>query len=165
MFEINRKTDYAIRVLLALARQPAGSRLPTQRIQMEMLVPRAFLQRIIAELARAGLIRTFAGPHGGLELARPAAEITLLQIWEAMEGSLLISACLAHPAACPLDQGCPVHRRWRRIQNFLLEELGTTTLEQLGREARLLAQPAVSGAVPAERLRLTGETVPVEVKT
>lgn len=164
MFEINRKTDYAIRVLLALARQPAGSRLATQRIQTEMLVPRAFLQRIIAELARAGLIRTFAGPRGGLELARPAVEITLLHIWEAMEGPLLISACLDHPAACPLDQGCPVHRRWRRIQNFLVQELGTTTLEQLGREAQLLAQAAVPGMVPMERLGMASKAVPVEVK-
>jgi Rrf2 family protein len=135
MFRINRKTDYAIRIMVCLARRPFGARLPTQEIQTEMLIPRAFLQRIIADLSKNELIRTFPGPNGGLELARPAESINLKHIWEAVEGPLLISDCLQTPGECPLDADCPVRRRWCRLQALLVHELEATSLQQLGLEA------------------------------
>ena len=149
MFRINRRTDYAIRVMVCLAKRPAGARLPTPVIQEEMLIPRAFLQRIIADLSRAELVHTFPGPSGGLELARPAEEINLRHIWEAVEGPLLVSDCLESPGACPLDSGCPVHFRWRRLQSLLARELETATLDQLAMEAMQLAsttRPAMQQA-------------------
>jgi Rrf2 family protein len=135
MFRVNRKTDYAIRIMVCLARRPFGTRLPTQEIQTEMLIPRAFLQRIIADLSKHELIRTFPGPSGGLELAWPAESINLKHIWEAVEGPLLISECLKTPGECPLDADCPVRRRWCRIQALLVQELEATSLQQLGLEA------------------------------
>lgn len=143
MFRINKRTDYAVRVCLALAKRPSGTRLSTQVIQDEMLVPRPFLQRIIADLAKAGLLQTYPGPSGGIELARPAETINLRHIWEAIEGPILISECLKAPQTCPLDQGCPVHRRWGRLQILMARELENADLGQLAREAELLAkQPA-----------------------
>jgi len=144
MFRINRRTDYAIRVMLCLARHPPGARLPTQAIQDEMLVPRAFLQRIIADLSKAGLVRTFPGPSGGLELARPAETVNLRHIWEAAEGPLLISDCLKAPGECPLDSACPVRSRWARLQNLAVQELEATTLDQLALEAN---QPVAAAAL------------------
>ena len=144
MFRINRKMDYSVRVMLCLARRPFGARLPTQAIQNEMLVPRPYLQRIVADLSRAGLIRTFPGTNGGLELARPAYAITLRHIWEAVEGIFLISDCLKAPGLCPLDAGCPVRTRWGCLQAILVRELESTTLEQLALEANeLVTLPAV----------------------
>ena len=142
MFRINRKTDYSVRVMLCLARRPLGARLPTQAIQDEMLVPRPYLQRIVADLSRAGLIRTYPGANGGLELARPPRTISLRQIWEAVEGVLLVSDCLKAPGECPLDAGCPVRLRWCRLQAMMAHELESTTLEQLAQEANeLVALP------------------------
>jgi Rrf2 family protein len=138
MFKVNRKTDYSVRVMICLAKQPAGTRLPTQTVQEEMLIPRPFLQRIIANLSKASLIRTFPGPNGGLELALPASEINLRHIWEAAEGSLNISDCLKAPGECPLDVTCPVRSRWSRLQAVILEELEASTLEILALEANHL---------------------------
>jgi len=135
MFRITRKTDYAIRVMVCLARRPFGARLPTQEIQVEMLVPRAFLQRIIADLSKSELIRTFPGPNGGLELARPAESINLKHIWEAAEGPLVISECQTAPGECPLDASCPVRQCWCRLRALLVDELEATSLQQLGLEA------------------------------
>jgi Rrf2 family protein len=139
MFRINRRTDYAVRVMLALARRQPGARLPTQMIQEEMLIPRPFLRRIIADLARAQLLRTFPGPNGGLELVRPAAQVNLRHIWEALEGPLLISDCLSGPNACPLEAGCPVNRRWICLQDLIASQLESISLEQLAGEAGLLS--------------------------
>jgi Rrf2 family protein len=135
MFRINRRTDYAVRVMLCLARRPPDVRLPTQTIQDEMLIPRAFLQRIIADLSRAELVRTFPGPSGGLELARPAETINLRHIWEAAEGPLLISDCIEAPEECPLEPACPVRSRWGRLQSLVVNELEATSLDQLAMES------------------------------
>ena len=139
MLKINRKTDYSVRVMVCLAKQPVGTRLPTQRVQEEMLIPRPFLQRIIANLSKAGLIQTFPGPNGGLELARSASEINLRHIWEAAEGPLNISDCLKAPGECPLDVTCPVRSRWGKLQALIADELEASTLEILALEANQLS--------------------------
>jgi Rrf2 family protein len=139
MLRINRRTDYAVRVMLALGKRPAAARISTKSIQEEMLVPRAFLQRIIADLSKKGLLHTFPGPHGGLQLARPSQAITLRDIYEAIEGPLLISDCLSSAGECPLDAVCPVHPRWKKLQALLVSELEAITLEQLAVDAHALA--------------------------
>ncbi len=138
MLRINRRTDYAIRVMLALAKRNEGERLSTRQIQEEMLVPHAFLQRIIADLSRRKLIHTYPGPSGGLQLARPAATISLRDIYEAIEGTLLISDCLEASGECPLDKTCPVRPRWDRLQMLIVKELESITLDQLAQDAHVL---------------------------
>ncbi|MEW5867988.1 MAG: Rrf2 family transcriptional regulator [Chloroflexota bacterium] len=150
MFRINRRTDYSIRVMMCLAKRSVGTRLATQTIQQEMHIPRPFLQRIIADLSKAGLVHTYPGPNGGLELAHSPEKINLRHIWEAVEGPLLVSDCLKSPGECPLDSGCPVHCRWRRIQAMLEQELEGATLAELAREALALA--ALPGEVAAQKL-------------
>lgn len=135
MFRINRRTDYAVRVMLCLAKRPYGTRLSTQIIQDEMLTPRAFLQRIIADLSKVDLLCTYPGPNGGVQLARPATEVNLRHIWEAIEGPLLISECLEAPQDCPLNAGCPVRPRWGRLQTVIAQELESISLDQLAAEA------------------------------
>ena len=135
MFRINRRTDYAVRVMLSLAKRPFGERLSTSTIQDEMLIPRSFLQRIIADLSRAGLLATYPGPNGGLQLSRSAEQITLRHIWEAIEGELMVSDCLKAPGECPLDTDCPVRSRWGRMQSIIVHELDRTTLTELASEA------------------------------
>lgn len=139
MMRINRRTDYAVRVMLALAKQPFGTRLSTEMIKDSMLVPRAFLQRIIADLSRAKLIVTFPGPNGGLQLSRLAEDINLRHIWEAIEGPLLVSECLQSPQDCPLSAQCPVRGRWGRLQRLMVEELESTDLNQIALEANAIA--------------------------
>ena len=139
MMKINRRIDYAIRVMLVLAKQPGGSRLFTQQIQETILVPRAFLLRIIADLSKAKLIDTFPGPKGGVQLSRPSDKVNLRDIWEAIDGPFLISDCLENPEECPLNEGCPVNARWKKIQSFMVKELESTTLALLAIEAFKLA--------------------------
>ena len=135
MFRVNRQTDYAIRVILMLAQQPVGSRLPSSEIGREMLIPSAFLGRIVAHLAQANLLVTFPGRDGGLQLPRPAAEITLKDVVEVMEGPFLLSECMTGEEACPFEGNCRVRCRWTKLQASILDELKTTTFADLARES------------------------------
>jgi Rrf2 family protein len=138
MLRINRQTDYAVRVLLALAKQGDGARLPTPAIQKEMLIPKALMRRIVAELAKAQLIKTYPGRVGGITLARPAGEITLRDAVEAFEGPILLSQCLEarDEKDCPFRTNCPVSPKWGRVQVAMLRELAGISFEALAREAQ-----------------------------
>ena len=137
MLRINRQTDYAVRVILALAKQSEGVKLSSKEIQQEMLVPPAFMTRIVAQLAKSGLLNTFPGREGGLMLPRPASQITLKDVVEAFEGPILLSACLQVKGEddCPFRASCPVQPKWGRVQVAMLREMAAISFEDLAREA------------------------------
>ncbi len=141
MIRINRKTDYAIRVILALAKQEDEDMLSTSRIQKEMLIPKALAIRVVAELVKGGFIITYPGREGGLKLARPASEINLRQVVTFFESNFTVSECIHGGGTCPFDHNCPVRCRWARLQALILQELENSTFDELAREAR----PAKSG--------------------
>ena len=137
MLKINRQTDYAVRIILALAKQGEGVRLSSSEIQRDMLIPPALMSRIVALLARAGLVNTFPGREGGLMLPRPAAEITLRDVVEVVEGPILLSDCLQveKEEDCPFQSNCPVRSKWGRVQVAMLREMAAITFEGLAQEA------------------------------
>lgn len=135
MIRINRQTDYAIRVILALTKYGEEAILSTSQIQQEMLIPKTLSLRVVAELAKGGFIITYLGRNGGLKLARPAAEINLRQVVTHFETNFTISECLHGANTCPFDNSCPVRCRWARLQALILQELESTTFEELAREA------------------------------
>jgi Rrf2 family protein len=137
MLKINRQTDYAVRVVLALAKRGEDSRLSSAEIQQEMLIPQALMGRIVAQLARAGLINTFPGRDGGLMLPCPASQITLKDIVEAFEGPILLSECLQVKGEddCPFQSNCPIRPKWGRVQVAMLREMASITFEDLAQEA------------------------------
>ena len=137
MLQINRQTDYAVRVVLALAKHPLGTRLASGTIQREMIIPKAFISRIVAKLANSGLVRTFAGRDGGLELPRPASEITLKDVVEAFEGPILLSECMQTKGEddCPFRVNCPVRSKWGRVQVAMMREMASITFEDLVKES------------------------------
>ena len=138
MLRINRQTDYAVRVILALSKKEAGTRCLTSEIGREMLIPPAILQRIVAQLASGGLILTQAGRDGGITLAREPKQITLLQVVEHFEGELYLSDCVLKPGECPFDKRCPVHCQWVRLKNMLRDEMARITFQQLVEEGNLI---------------------------
>ncbi|GAB4484566.1 MAG: Rrf2 family transcriptional regulator [Anaerolineales bacterium] len=137
MLKINRQTDYAARVLLALAKRGQDTRLSSSAIQQEMLIPASFMARIVAQLAQAGLVTTFAGRDGGLQLGRAAGEITLKDVVEAFEGPILLSECLQVKGEndCPFQSHCPVRTKWGRVQLAMLREMAAINFQDLAEEA------------------------------
>ncbi len=136
MIQINRQTDYAIRIILALSKHPPGTRKSTSEIRDEMLIPHALSQRIVADLARGKFIQTFPGRSGGIQLARPADQINLLQVVEFIQGPIHISDCLVTGGEpCTFKNACPVRKRWAKLQILIRKELASQTFDQLAQDA------------------------------
>ena len=137
MLKINRQTDYAVRVVLALAKRGHGTRLSSPDIQQEMLIPKSFMSRIVAQLSRGGLINTFAGLDGGLSLPRPPSQITLKDVVELFEGPILLSECMQVKGEddCPFQSNCPVRSKWGRVQLAMMREMASISFEDLVKES------------------------------
>ena len=159
MLRINRQTDYAVRVILALSKREEGKRVSTSEIGREMLIPPALLQRIVAELASGGFILTQAGRDGGITLAHLPKQITLLQIVEHFEGELYLSDCVLKTGDCPFELRCPVHCQWVRLKNLLRDEMSRTTFAQLVEEGRVLDTSLTKSASPAPKL----DSAPIKI--
>lgn len=152
MFQITRRVDYAVRILLALGAAPAGSLTPASALAAETAVPQAFLYRITARLVQVGLVHSCPGPAGGFALACPAAEINLLRVLEVIDGPLCLNVCLVRPHECPRDRHCPAHGLWGRLQHELAQQLRRATIASLLAEGQsLTAAGALSLAEPVDQ--------------
>jgi len=129
--ELTLKGDYAVRVMVDLAAQPAGATVKTEELCRRTGVPQAYLSKIVQSLAHVGLVRTQRGTRGGIRLVDEPRAITLRRVIEAVEGPIHLNRCLVRPGECPRDSFCPVHPVWDRIQGILLRELDSVCLKDL----------------------------------
>lgn len=134
MNRLNRVTDYAVRILLALARRGSEVQESTSVIREEMLIPPALARRIVADLARGGFIRTYPGRDGGIQLARDSHQITLLEVVEFFEGPVHLSECIEGKVICPFEESCPVRRRWVDLDMLIRNALEQITFADLAKD-------------------------------
>ena len=130
--EVTRRTDYAIRILRELARIGGGP-LSVRELAERQGVPYAFARGIQRELVAAGLATTLRGARGGIKLARPAADINLLQIAIAMQGDVSCSVCSRDLDWCDRMPECDVHQVWLDIDSMVADYLASKSLEALVR--------------------------------
>src|SRR5688500_10194455 len=101
--------DYAVVMMAAAARHPAGARLSASALAGETGVPLATAQKLAGRLAAAGLVRTTRGSGGGFTLARAPGAISLADIVEAVEGPIVMTSCIDERRHdCVLESACQV---------------------------------------------------------
>ena len=130
MLRVTKLTDYASVVLTVLASDPAAV------LSASELAERAGLEvptvaKLLKPLAQAGLVEGFRGANGGYKLARDAADISLVEIVEAMEGPLGMTECSVHAGQCGIEDSCGVRANWRRINDVVADALGGVSLAQM----------------------------------
>jgi len=142
--DISAKTDYAVRALLELAaREP--SLVKVDAIIAEQQLPRKFVEAILGELRRAGLVRSQRGADGGYALALPASEITLGSVIRAVDGPLAEVRGLRPNETTYTGVAVHLPEVWVAVRAALRQVLDETTLQQV-----------LSGRLPSHVLRMIG---------
>jgi Rrf2 family transcriptional regulator, cysteine metabolism repressor len=132
--KISTRTEYGIRVLVTLARLgEEDACLSLTEIAKREKLPHAYLEQLVGDLRRAGIVSARRGQSGGYRLARPAAEIPMTDAVRALEGPLLEMPCagaedLEH---CDRPQPCSVHEVFQRVYESLSLSLGATNLAEV----------------------------------
>ncbi len=129
----SRSCEYGLRAVIFLAQQPAGQHTRIKEISEKLSIPMQFLAKIMQILSRSGLLHSYKGPNGGFELARPADQITPLQIVEAIDGLGFMQDCLIGLPECIEPNGCPVHEEWGIIRDQIVQVLASKSIADLAR--------------------------------
>jgi Rrf2 family protein len=154
--KISTRTEYGIRVLVTLARAEDGACLSLAEIARREKLPHAYLEQLVGDLRRAGLVSATRGQSGGYRLARPAAEIAMTDAVRALDGPILDMPC-AGPRDhehCDRPQPCSVHEVFQRVYESLSTALGATNLADV-------AATAGGPPYPTEVRRRRASTTPV----
>lgn len=143
--QITRQADYAVRAVLHVAQLEEGDRLATSVIAEAENIPLPFLAKIVSQLSVKGILDAMRGASGGVRLARPASDISLLEVIEAIDGEISLNRCVLNEDACTSTSTCPVHEVWCDTQRELVRRLQNTKFDTLlARQAELeeTAQPS-----------------------
>jgi Rrf2 family iron-sulfur cluster assembly transcriptional regulator len=130
--ELTRRGDYAVRAMLALAR-PDARQLTGAALAEATAIPFGFVPQVMGDLVRAGLVANRRGRTGGYRLARPPAEVSLLDIVEAVEGDGRRRTCVLRGGPCRRDGACDVHDAFFRAQEAVFGTLAGVSLADVTR--------------------------------
>jgi FeS assembly SUF system regulator len=125
--------DYAVVLMTAAARRPAAARLSATELAGETGVPLPTAQKLMGLLAASGLLSSIRGARGGFALARPAGEISLADIVEAVEGPIAMTVCSSGGTDCALDAHCRVKPHMGIVGTAVRGALGAVSLTELAR--------------------------------
>ena len=124
--------DYAVVVMAAAARRPAGARLSAGRLAEETGVPVPTAQKLMGRLASAGLLESARGTGGGFRLAREASGISLADIIEAVEGPIAMTNCAEGSIHdCALEGSCRVKPHLSAVSGAVRGALQSVSLASL----------------------------------
>ncbi|MBE0428298.1 MAG: Rrf2 family transcriptional regulator [Thermoleophilia bacterium] len=152
---LTRQSDYGVRAVLHLANLPYGKVVQTKEIAARQVIPSKYLPSIIRTLARAGLIRTLRGNQGGVMLARPPEDLSVLEVIEAVEGPISLVPCLRSPEQCVHQDSCTFRPVCENVQNSLIAQLHNTTFADLVSRTYVQAKDGMplEAAPPDESLK------------
>jgi Rrf2 family protein len=129
--DISRRTDYAIRMMVALAEAGDACPVSVRALAEAQSIPYAFARAVQRDLMAAGLVFATRGAAGGLCIAKPASDVTVLEVVEAIQGPPSIAVCVNNPEWCGRSSSCAVHSVWQEADALVRDHLGSRTLAGL----------------------------------
>jgi Rrf2 family protein len=143
---LSQKCKYALQALLSLAREPTQELMLVSDIAERENLPKKFLEAILLELNRNGLVRSRRGRGGGYALAKPADLITFGQVVRIIDGPLAPLSCVSvnyyrRCDDCKDEQTCDIRKVMHRVRDAIADELDGTSL-----------QDAINGGMPKKVL-------------
>jgi Rrf2 family protein len=151
---LSQKARYALKALFVLAARPAGETMMIAEIADEARVPRKFLEQILLELKKRGILHSHRGKHGGYALGRTADKISFAEVIRVIDGPLALAPCASVTAYrrcddCVDEATCTLHRVLVAVQRATADILENRTLTEA------LTQPA-----PKKTKRKSGAAAP-----
>jgi Rrf2 family transcriptional regulator, cysteine metabolism repressor len=133
------KAEYGVRLMIELGRQPGSTPISLNSVAEAENLPLSYLEHLVAKLRKAELVTSTRGAHGGYRLAKPAAEIKMDDVVQALEGQIAPMECFHESpegrVLCSHEDnsagGCATKLLWTRVQNGVTKALAGTTLAEL----------------------------------
>ena len=129
---LHRNTDYALRMMVAMAVQFKNEKLMSARqLTSDCHVSYELGRKLLQRLHKAGLVKSVLGLKGGFALSRKPSEITLLAIINVLQGGICLNKCLSDDHECEFELGCEVNTKLAYLQLQMDDYLESITLEEI----------------------------------
>ncbi|MDR3687118.1 MAG: Rrf2 family transcriptional regulator [Coriobacteriia bacterium] len=138
---ITREADYAVRLMVGLAKRTQGTVVSARALSDEAGVPYELARTILGNLADAGILESRRGRSGGFLLARSASQIQLREVLAVAGENLQLNICVADPTHCGRSSDCPVHPIWTAASAVLREFMSSQTLADLANSKEPVEAP------------------------
>jgi Rrf2 family protein len=148
MLRLSKKTDYALMAMKHLALHGDRGASSAREISEQYDIPAELMAKVLQRLVRRGLLLSHQGTRGGYQLARPAMQISVADVIEAVDGPLTVTACSTEDHACGQYTKCNVRDPLWRIKERVVTALAGCTLAEIVDE----------GAVPTMPVQLSRRT-------
>jgi Rrf2 family protein len=129
---LSKRSEYGLRALFDLARQPAAEPVPLKTLARRNNLPARFLEQILLSLRHAGVVRSQLGANGGYQLARPPSAITLGEVIRTLDGTIAPVSCVSqiayNPCTCPDETTCPLRMAMGQVREAIVAVVDRTTL-------------------------------------
>lgn len=129
--QLTRGGEYAVRAMAYLAGVPDGHVASLHEIGHAQDIPESFLAKILQSLVHVGLAESRRGARGGFALGRPAHDISMRAVVEAVDGPIALNTCVLYPDDCERSTRCAMHDVWVEAQERMMAVLEGVTLESL----------------------------------
>ena len=130
--KISTKGRYALRLMLDVALHSHGAAVPLRDVAQRQEISDKYLEQIVTQLSRAGLVRSVRGAGGGYLLTREPEEYTVGEILQVTEGSLSPVACLQYEVNdCPMADTCMTLPVWKGLYRTIQDYLYSITLQDI----------------------------------
>lgn len=147
MLKMSKLADYGTVILTTMVHHPERLQSAAE-IAAAIHVPVPTVSKILKMLAREGLVLSLRGAKGGYMLSRPANEISVAEIIQAMDGSIGMTECSITPGLCTQESNCTVRANWQRINRIVMQSLERIMLDEM---IQPVAQPVDTRALRASR--------------
>ncbi|MFN3134191.1 MAG: RrF2 family transcriptional regulator [Candidatus Kryptonium sp.] len=129
---ISKTLDYAVRTLTYLGKRQSGRTVLMREISESQRIPLSYLAKVMRQLVKAGIVFSEYGPNGGYSLKKTPSEITLRQVYEAVEGELKMVECFdVSGISCVFTSCCGQADVWQEVEKKLLDILGSITIQDI----------------------------------
>lgn len=129
ILKISEAASLALHTAVYLAVHP-GTLISTKDVAKVLNASEAHLSKVLQRLSRSGIVTSIRGPRGGFRLDKPPGRITLLEVYEAIEGPFAVSECLKDTPAC-LGKECVFGELLKRVHHLTYDYFSKTTLAKL----------------------------------
>src|SRR5271154_4106595 len=147
MLRLTKKADYGLMALKYLAEQCDAGAQSAKDIAEAYHIPPQLLAKILQTLAKAGLLVSHAGTHGGYALARSAQEISAFEVIRAIDGPLFITSCITIHGTCDLHGTCTIKEPLRKVNDSITELLSGISIADLIDPNEASAAAALAGGL------------------